>query len=121
MSKPPAGFPAGFEWDEAKNLANVRKHGIDFRDAVRIFEKPTLDRVDDRDDYGEVRTNSVGEIGGLLVANVTHTDRDGATRLISARRANPVERTAYLEFERELAVERAAARIGGVTDNRETD
>ena len=98
MSEPPAGFPAGFEWDEAKNLAKVRKHGIDFRDAVRIFEKPTLNRVDDREDYGEVRTNSMGDIGGLLVANVTHTDRDGATRLISARRANLVERTAYLEF-----------------------
>ena len=103
MSGYPASFPAGFEWDEAKNRANIRKHRIDFRDAVRIFEKPTLDRVDTREDYGEARTNSVGDIGGLLIVNVTHTDQDGATKLISARRANLVERTAYLEFERELA------------------
>ena len=110
MSLPLGGFPAGFEWDEAKNQANIRKHRIDFRDAVRIFEKPTLDRVDDWEDYGEARTNSVGDIGGLLIVNVTHTDRDGATRLISARRANPVERTAYLEFERELTGERLSGR-----------
>ena len=27
-----------FEWDESKRLANVAKHGIDFSDAVQIFE-----------------------------------------------------------------------------------
>ena len=48
MSQSPGGLPPGYEWDEAKNQANIRKHGIDFRDAVRIFDKPTLDRVDSR-------------------------------------------------------------------------
>jgi uncharacterized DUF497 family protein len=33
-------MPPGFEWDVAKNAANVAKHGIDFDDAVRIFEGP---------------------------------------------------------------------------------
>ena len=27
-----------FEWDEEKNVANVKKHGIDFEDAIRVFE-----------------------------------------------------------------------------------
>ena len=92
-------FPPAFEWDEAKNQANIRKHGIDFWDAVRVFGSPTLDRVDNRRDYGEVRVNSIGELDGLLVANVTHTDRDGRTRLISARLATTGERNAYQAFK----------------------
>ena len=39
MTPPPGGFPPGFEWDEAKNQTNVRKHGIDFLDAVRVFDR----------------------------------------------------------------------------------
>lgn len=98
MSQPPGGFPPGYEWDEAKIQVNIRKHGIDFRDAVRAFDKPTLDRVDSRQDHGEVRVNSVGELGVPLVVNVTHTDRDGNTRLISARAATslPVARAPAL-------------------------
>ncbi len=107
MSLSLGGFPPGYEWDEAKNQANIRKHGIDFRDAVRVFDKPTLDRLDDRENYGEVRVNSIGDLGGLVVVNVTHTDREGHTRLISARSATRAERAAYLKFERELAAEHA--------------
>jgi uncharacterized protein len=44
-----------FEWDEAKNRQNIAKHGIDFADARRIFDKPVLLRPDDRKDYGENR------------------------------------------------------------------
>ena len=46
-------MPPGFEWDVAKNAANVAKHGIDFDDAVRIFEGPVLEQIDNRRDYGE--------------------------------------------------------------------
>jgi len=111
LSQPPAGgFPPGYEWDEAKNQANIRKHGIDFRDAVRVFDRPTLDAVDSRQDYGEVRVNSIGVLGSLLVATITHTDREGRNRLISARTATQPERAAYAEFERELAGERPRTR-----------
>jgi len=61
-------FPYGFEWDEAKNQSNIRKHGIDFRDAVKVFDKPTLDRQDLRQDYSEVRVNSIGDLDGLIPA-----------------------------------------------------
>lgn len=105
MSACPGGFPPGFEWDEAKNQANVLKHGIDFLDAVRIFEQPTLDRIDDRQDYGEIRINSVGDIGGLIIATVTHTDRGAVTRLISARAAGSAEREAYRAFQKERWIE----------------
>ena len=99
--------------DEAKNQANIRKHSIDFRDAVRVFDKPTLEREDSRQDYDEMRVNSVGDLDGLLVVNVTHTDRDGRTRLISARSATTAERNAYRAFERELAGERTSRRGWG--------
>ena len=33
----------GFEWDENKRLANIAKHGIDFRDAMDVFFEPHLD------------------------------------------------------------------------------
>jgi uncharacterized DUF497 family protein len=91
-------IPSGFQWDEAKNRANVRKHGLDFADAVRIFSAPTLDREDARDDYGEPRVNSIGDLDGVVIINVTHTDRAGDVRLISARRANQMERELYAAF-----------------------
>jgi uncharacterized protein len=39
-----------FEWDEAKNRANIRKHGFDFSDAVEMFNELLLVRPDTRDD-----------------------------------------------------------------------
>lgn len=101
MTASPDGYPFGFEWDEAKNRSNIDKHGIDFADALRIFDKPTLDRIDDRRDYGEIRINSVGDLGRLIIATVTHTSRDGTIRLISARAASSAERAAYRAFEQE--------------------
>ena len=110
MSSGSAGFPPGFEWDEAKNQANIRKHGVDFRDAVKIFQGPTLDRIDRRFDYGEERTFSLGDLDGQVVLAVIHTDRDGITRPISARQATSREREAYGEYRRELAGERSRKR-----------
>ena len=49
-----------FEWDEAKNQANVRKHGVDFKTAKRIFEGLVVTRVDQRKDYGEDRYITIG-------------------------------------------------------------
>ena len=81
-----------FEWDEVKNAANVRKHGIDFADAVRVFKGPVVTWIDDRFDYGEVRQVSIGTIAGVAIVTVVHTDRAGQTRMISARPASSRER-----------------------------
>ena len=59
----------GYEWDPAKNRANIAKRGIDFADAVRIFDGPTLEKADDRYDYGEARTSAVGVMDGREVAD----------------------------------------------------
>lgn len=42
-----------YEWDEAKNLVNIEKHGIDFNDAHELFEGDKLVIPDTRQDYGE--------------------------------------------------------------------
>lgn len=44
-----------YTWDLAKNRSNLKRHKITFEDAQRIFERPTVERVDDRFDYGEIR------------------------------------------------------------------
>jgi uncharacterized DUF497 family protein len=74
-------------------------HGIAFEDAVRIFEGPTVERVDERFDYGERRVYAIGLVNGLEIT-VIYTDRkdddmDGARPIISAWRAEPHERRYY--------------------------
>jgi uncharacterized DUF497 family protein len=83
-----------FEWDEEKNLANRRKHGISFEEASTIFDGPVLS-LDDEGHQGEVRERSYGLIGGVVVACVIHTDRDGVIRIISARKATKNERKLF--------------------------
>ena len=85
-----------FEWDPAKNQANIGKHGVAFDTAKRIFEGPVLTWRDDRRAYGEERYISVGRVGGALLV-IVHTERDGRTRLISARPASRKERKAFDE------------------------
>ena len=83
-----------FEWDEEKNLANQRKHGISFEEAVTIFEGPVLS-LEDQGHRSEVRERSYGLLGGVVVVCVVHTDRDGTTRIISARKATGNERKLF--------------------------
>ncbi len=84
-----------FEWDEDKNRSNIAKHGISFETAVRIFNRPTVDQIDDRFEYGEQRTISIGVVDMIAALVVVHTDRNGTLRIISARKANRRERQHY--------------------------
>ena len=86
-----------FEWHEAKNQSNIRKHGVSFETARRIFESYVLTWRDDRRDYGEDRYISIGRMGWIARIVVVHTKRDGRIRLISARPASRKERQAYDE------------------------
>jgi uncharacterized DUF497 family protein len=85
-----------FEWDEAKNAANIAKHGIDFEDAIRIFDGPVLENSDSRRDYGERRIVAFGVVDDREVV-VVYTMRSSRRRIISARRAYRSERKAYRE------------------------
>ena len=84
-----------FEWSEAKNRANIRKHGIDFADAIDIFNHPYLHASDDREDYGEERWLAMGWMKAL-VGVVVYTERQGdVLRVISARKATKREVSRY--------------------------
>lgn len=88
-----------FEWDEAKAEANVRKHGIRFEDAAKVFNDPNHYTVQDRFENGEYRWQTIGTVAGeqvLLVAHVfRYRDQVEIIRLISARKATKLERKRY--------------------------
>lgn len=82
-------FPDGFEWDPAKCARNLRLHGIDFQDAIAIWQGPVLQRRSDRG--AEARCIAFGRVHGCLIA-VVWTQRGAGRRIISARRASDNER-----------------------------
>ena len=87
-----------FDWDPGKSERNLADRGFDFAFATLIFAGPTLERIDTRQDYGEVRRITVGIADGIPLT-VVYTDRAEAgevvRRIISARVSNRRERQAY--------------------------
>jgi uncharacterized DUF497 family protein len=84
-----------FEWDEGKNLANIRKHGIDFKDAIDVFNHPMFAAPDLREDYGEERWLALGWMNAMM-AVVVYVERSGPViRIISARKATKREAKRY--------------------------
>jgi len=83
-----------FLWDEAKRRANLRKHGIDFVDAERIFRGFTLTTEDMREVYGERRFLTLGLLEDQVVS-VAHTERGEHIRIISIRKATKHEARFY--------------------------
>ena len=96
-----------FEWDEAKNLSNRRKHGVSFEEASQVFSDPLYVSVQDRVEGGELRWQTLGLVEDLLLLTVAHTVREergevtnydrsvDVIRIISARPATRKERRRY--------------------------
>ncbi len=87
-----------FEWDEDKDRANLKKHGISFDEATTVFMDALSVTIPDPDhSTGEQRYVDIGrsEKGRVLV--VVYTERSGSIRIISSRKATPLERRAYEE------------------------
>lgn len=84
-----------YEWDPAKNRANLAKHGVDFADAVAVFEDDFALTRPDPASRGESRFVTLGldAFGRHLV--VVFTERGARVRIISARLATKPERKAY--------------------------
>jgi len=84
-----------FEWDELKARSNLRKHRVDFADAVSVLEDPRAVTIADEEAADEERlvTIGTGALGRILV--VAYTWRGDRIRLISARKATPRERRVY--------------------------
>lgn len=84
-----------YEWDENKQVSNVKKHGVAFTDILSVFTDPrAVTAIDDRHDYGENRHNIIGAVCGLVFC-VAFTYRNDNIRIISARLAHKKERTSY--------------------------
>jgi uncharacterized DUF497 family protein len=87
-----------FEWDINKSRSNLQKHGISFEEAKEIFRGPVLTAQDRRKDYNEMRFLSIGALSQIVFLVVAHTNRMGRIRMISARKANQIERGFYYEY-----------------------
>jgi len=114
-----------FEYDEEKNQANIRKHGISFRSAARVFfDYDRIELFDEENSSDEERYDTIGDTsagailnGSTIIGNaelsderindilfVVYTERirvetngemTEITRIISARFATNFERGLY--------------------------
>ena len=81
-------------YDPQKRARTLAERGLDFDDATQVFAGQTIDLLDDRKDYGEVRWVTYGLLNGRIVALVW-TPRGTARHIISMRKANDREQKAY--------------------------
>ena len=85
-----------YEWDETKRRINLRKHSIDFADAVHVFDGLTVTIEDTRFDYGETRFLTLGLLRTHVVV-IVHTETEAVIRLISVRKATKNEEAHYYQ------------------------
>ena len=87
-----------FEWDERKNTANQRKHGISFEEAQTVFYDDRALLIGDPEEM-EDRFLLLGLSLALRTLVVCHCyrEQDNLIRIISARKANRAERAQYEE------------------------
>ena len=85
----------GFQWDKKKAADNLRKHGVDFADAVGIFEDVYALTLREEVHQSEARyvTTGIDFLG--RVVTVVYTFRDDDYRIISARQSTKKEKEEY--------------------------
>ncbi|MCX6548585.1 MAG: BrnT family toxin [Holophagaceae bacterium] len=87
-----------FDWDPAKSTANLRKHKVGFEEAATAFLDAHALLIDDPEHSAEEdRFILMGLSGTLRLLLVCHCYREKAAsiRIISARKADRLERTLY--------------------------
>jgi len=84
-----------FAWEAKKAASNLAKHGIDFRDAIRIFDDEIVEWIDRRFDYGEERWAAIGIAQNKEIFVVYIEKDEDNRRIISARPATQRERAIY--------------------------
>lgn len=91
-------MPLEFEWDDEKASSNVKKHGVEFEEAVTVFGDPLANTYDDPDhskNEHRLLTYGLSQLNRLLV--VAHADRGEIVRIIGARQMTRRERVLYEE------------------------
>ena len=87
-----------FDWDTEKNLSNIEKHGVPFKEAATVFRDNAAIILDDAEhSETEERFNIVGFSGNLRLLIVCHCyrDDDSVIRIISARKVTKQEQIQY--------------------------
>jgi len=87
-----------FDWDPAKNLLNISRHGIPFKVAATVFsDQDTIILDDNKHSQDEDRFIAIGISKDLNLLTVCHCYREDDTviRIISARKANTIETKLY--------------------------
>ena len=84
-----------FEWDEKKDLINIKKHGVAFDEAEKVFFDPErYETYDEIHSLFEKRWIILG-LAGLKILKVVFTERNGIIRIISARKADKYDEEVY--------------------------
>lgn len=87
-------MPLEFEWDEQKAMQNLKKHGVPFTAAAKVFlDENRIEIYDETHSMEEDRYITIGLAGDILF--VVYTERHPQIRLISARLATAKERRLY--------------------------
>jgi hypothetical protein len=85
-----------FEWDADKAAINLAKHGVSFDEACTVFADPlATSLLDVAHSIDEERWLTTGHSDQGQLVIVSHTNREGAIRIIGARPATPRERGIY--------------------------
>jgi uncharacterized protein len=88
-----------YEWDPRKDEENRRKHGLRLSDGIPALNDPQqVEWLDDRFEYGEERTITLGCAGGRVLLVVHSSRGPDRTRIISVRRATRREQNAYRDL-----------------------
>ena len=91
-----------FEWDDEKEQKNLMKHGIDFSTAAHVFaDVCRLEKYDGEHSENEDRYKVICAINGhLMIVVVSYTMRNDekVIRMISARKAEKLERDEYYGY-----------------------
>ncbi len=78
-----------YDWDNGKAALNLRKHGVDFADAIAALEDANrVEEIDARFVYGEERTQVIGMARGTLLFVVVTLRGEDTCRIISARKGH---------------------------------
>jgi uncharacterized protein len=87
---------AQYEWDNGKAAENLRKHYVDFIDAIAALEDPIrLENIDARFPYNEERIGVIGMAHGHVLFVIVTLRDEKTCRIISARKATRHEQDRY--------------------------
>ena len=85
-----------YEWDNGKAAANLRKHGVDFVDAIAALEDTNrVEEIDTRFVYDEERIQVIGMAHGKMLVVIVTLPGEDTCRIISARKATRYEQDRY--------------------------